>query len=161
MKTAVLFASTHGTSAKVADLVAQGIKTQDTFVFDLKTKPMIPMSDIDVFVIGGSIHAGSMQSEVVKFIKNNTEFLMKKKFFLFMISMNDKDYQMQLEKAFPALIREKALSIRGLGGEFIFEKMNFFQRWMVRKVSGHRQSVSSLKMDEINEFIAEINQQIP
>lgn len=160
MKAAVIYASTHGTSAKVSEMIALGLGEENTVVFNLKENPNIDVSQFDVIVLGGSVHAGMMQKKVKEFADKHSSDILKKTFALFMVYMNDKDYEIQMEKAFLSQLRENAVAVRGVGGEFLMDKMNFFQRFIVRKISGHAESVSRIKTDEIALLISELKNKL-
>lgn len=160
MKSAVIYASSHGTSAKVSEMIASGLGEDNTVIFNLKENPEIDISQFDAIVLGGSIHAGMMQKKVKEFVAAKSDEILKKPFALFMVYMNDKDFEVQMEKAFPPRLRENAISARGVGGEFLMDQMNFFQRFIVRKISGHVESVSRIKTDEVALLISELKNKV-
>ena len=43
-----------------------------------------------------------------------------------------------------------------LGGEFQFDKMNFIERFLTKKIAKVNSSVSKLRYDAINEFTSQI-----
>jgi menaquinone-dependent protoporphyrinogen oxidase len=152
MRTAVIYASTHGTTEKVATKIREEIGTATTDLFDLKKKPDIDLNCYDTIIIGGSVHAGSMQMSVKKFCRTHQTILLKKKLGLFMCGMNVPEFDKQFEKAFQAELRNHATSYCYAGGEFLFEKMNFFQRAIITKISGVKSSVSQISEKKIGAF---------
>lgn len=156
MKTAILYASTHGTTKKVATMMAEKIGQNNCTLFDLKQSGIIPISDFDQLIIGGSIHAGQMQRRIKTYLDENTVAILEKRFALFMVCMNEPDVTAQLNRSFPDVLQRKAISVRAVGGEFIFEKMNFLERLIVRKLSGFRSTVSKLKLEEIDNLVNDI-----
>lgn len=156
MKTVIVFAGKHGTSEKVAAIIAEKMGKDNCDIFNLKTKPMVDLSKYNRLIIGGSIHAGMMNSAVRKFIAKNMVTILGKKTGLFVCSMNEKEYDKQVAAAFPQMLLSKAVCVKDAGGEFLLEKMNFLERWIVRKVSGVRQPVSNIKYDNIDALIEEI-----
>lgn len=151
MKTAILFASNHGTSEKAALMLQEKIGNCD--IFNLKKSNKINLSEYSQLIIGGSIHMGKMQSKIRSFIEKNKTEIAEKKFALFMCCMDEKQEAEQLKNAFPLELQEKAALVTGIGGEFLFDKMNFLERGMVKKISGQKESVHRLNTDKIKAIV--------
>ncbi|PLW93551.1 MAG: flavodoxin [Marinilabiliales bacterium] len=147
MKTAILYASTHGTSEKAAQLLSDKIGNCD--LINLRKIKKVDLNDYSKLIIGGSIHMGKMQQRVRSFIEKYQAEIIDKKFALFMCCMDEKQEENQLKSAFPADLQAKAVMVTGIGGEFLFDKMNFLERAMVKKISGSNESVHRLYMDKI------------
>ena len=64
--------------------------------------------------------------------------------------------QTQLEKAYPEVLKKHAISIKVMGGEMLIDKMNFFEKLIVKKVAGITQTDSKIKFGNIQEFINEM-----
>lgn len=154
MKAAVIFASSHGTTEKVAKQIQHGVDRAQ--LVNLKETKTIDLSQFDTLIIGGSIHAGQMQGKVKRFCKNNMVDLLQKRVGLFMVGMNEPEFETQFKNAFPELLRKHAFTSKCLAGEFLFEKMNFIERLIVKKVSGISQNVSKIDECKISELVNEI-----
>ncbi len=155
MQTAIVYTTTHGTTEKVVAKMQDLLGKQDTVTFNLKNKKDIDLSQFEGIIIGGSIHAGMIQKRVKDFCRENMSVLLQKPLGLFICGMNVPEYQSQLEKAFPEELRKHAKSTKVVGGEFLFEKMNFFQKLIVKKISGIKESISKIDENMIEEFIME------
>jgi menaquinone-dependent protoporphyrinogen oxidase len=156
MKTAIIFASKHGTTAKVAHMIKNGLLYEQTDLINLKLYSKIDLSNYDSVIIGGSIHAGKIQNSVSNFCKSNTVALMGKKLGLFLCCMDNELGQNQFNTAFPELLRLHALSKKVVGGEFLFEKMNFIERIIVKKIAKVNSSVSKIDEQKIKELSEEM-----
>ncbi len=156
MKTAVIFASSHGTTEKVAKQIQHGLGADRAQLINLKATKTIDLSLFDILIIGGSIHAGQMQGKVKRFCKKNLVDLLQKRVGLFMVGMNEPEFETQFNNAFPELLRKHAVTSKCLAGEFLFEKMNFIERLIVKKVSGIKKDVSKIDEEKIAEWIEEI-----
>ncbi len=159
MKTAIIYASSHGTTEKVAKQIQLGLGGESTRLIDLKATKTVDLSLFDTLIIGGSIHAGQMQGRVKSFCKKNMADLLKKRVGLFMVGMNESQFENEFNNAFPELLRKHAFTSKCVGGEFLFEKMNFFERLIVKKVSGTSQNVSKIDDSKIAELIYEIKKE--
>ncbi|MEI6347212.1 MAG: flavodoxin domain-containing protein [Bacteroidota bacterium] len=157
MKTAIIFATTHGTTKKVAQMIAVKLGSDSCTLINIKETPKIDLSNYNQLVIGASIHAGNIQSSMREFIKQNTVSILEKRVGLFLCYMNEPELGNQIERAFPEVIRKQALSVQGVGGEFLFEKMNFFQRFIVHKISGIKETTSNIKEKTVDQLVKEIS----
>jgi menaquinone-dependent protoporphyrinogen oxidase len=156
MRTAVIYSTTHGTTEKVAKMISEQIGDDSVSLYNLKKRPGPDLAEFERVIIGGSIHAGRIQNAVSKFCKASMVELLQKETGLFLCGMNVPDYQKQFEDAFPELLRSHAKSTSVVGGEFLFDRMNFFQKLIVKKVSGITGSASKIDQEKIREFVNEM-----
>ncbi len=131
---------------------------KNTSVINIQKNKNIDLSKFDRVIIGGSIHAGMIQKKIKDFCNNHLEELLQKSLGLFYCGMNEPEYDSQMEKAFPQALRNHAKSKQVIGGEFLFEKMNFFQKLIVKKISGIKESVSKIDDDKIKDFVMKFNE---
>jgi menaquinone-dependent protoporphyrinogen oxidase len=157
MKTAIVYASKHGTTKKVSDIIKSKLANDDVELFNLNEKPRVEFSRFDRIIIGSSVYAGAVQPKARKFVEQNMIDLLQKEVAIFVCCMFfDKAYE-QIEKGFPEALRKHAISIKHLGGEFRFEEMNAIERFLVKKIAGASESVSKIKQKDIEAFVNEIN----
>lgn len=156
MKIAILYATSHGTSRKVAELLSKRLQPETTDLFDLKHLVGFNSELYDTIVIGGSIHAGKIQSVVRKFCTINENILLQKRFGLYLCGMNEAGFQKQLNDAYSDTLKNKAIFKQNVGGEFLIDKMNFLERFIIKKVSKVTESVSKLDESKIDEMAAMI-----
>ncbi|MBT2637822.1 flavodoxin domain-containing protein [Bacillus sp. ISL-39] len=158
MKSLIVYCSTHGTTAKAAHLLRKRIEG-DIIAINLdKTKLHSDLELFDSVIIGGSIHAGSIQGKIKKFMKEHEDVLRRKNLGLFLCCMRDgQEAYSQFENAFPSYLREAAIAKGLFGGEFIFSKMNFFEKMIAKSVSGSTEEISHLDLGSINEFAETFN----
>lgn len=158
MKTALIFATLHGTTKKAADYIAENLTEDDVTLFSLNEKQEIDLSKYDKVILGASIHMGIVAAQMKKFCKRNLEQLQSKKLGLFVCGMEpDLDRQVfELEMAFPRELHKTARATAFAGGEFLFEKMNFFQRIIIKKITKSDQNVSQIHYDVLDHFISQM-----
>ncbi|NVN94913.1 MAG: flavodoxin [Bacteroidetes bacterium] len=156
MKTAIIYVSKHGTTEKIAHQIQQGLGLE-TELIDLKNNAHIDLSPFDQIIIGGSIHAGMIQNSIKDFYNKNAVSLLEKRLGLFISCFYEGEIaQKQLEKAYPEVLKKHAISIKVMGGEMLIDKMNFFEKLIVKKVVGITQTDSKIKIENIQEFINEM-----
>jgi menaquinone-dependent protoporphyrinogen oxidase len=73
----VLYASTHGHTAKIAERVAQTVRSAGAVahVSDVHAASDLDLSDYDAVIVGASVHGGRHQREVCGWIKRHTSEL--------------------------------------------------------------------------------------
>ena len=155
MKTAIIYATTHGTTEKVAQQIEKQLGNSQ--LFNLKQIKNIDLSQFDQVVIGGSIHAGQIQSRVKNFCKLNMVDLLQKRVALYVCGMNEPEFETELSNAYPELLRKHAITSKVVGGEFLIDKMNFIERFLVRKISGVSQTVSKIDEGKVSELVHELS----
>lgn len=151
MKTAIIYATTHGTTERVAQQIEKQLG--NAHLFNLKQVKKIDLSQFDQVVIGGSIHAGQIQNDIKNFCKQNMVDLLQKRVALYLCGMNEPDYQAELSNAYPELLRKHAIASKVVGGEFLFDRMNFIERFLVRRISGVSQTVSKIDEQKVFELV--------
>lgn len=156
MKTAVIYRSHHGTTEKVATMIQQALGSENCMLFNLKTSKNIDLSAFDRVIIGGSIHAGNIQNKIKEFCKSNQDLLLEKPLGLFLSCMEVDKAQEQFDNAFPEPLRKHALSCKLTGGEFNFDRMNFIEKMLIRKISGVNESISRINENSVKELVSEM-----
>jgi menaquinone-dependent protoporphyrinogen oxidase len=63
--------------------------------------------------------------------------------------------QQELENAYPLWLKQQAVAKHFLGGAFLFEKMNFFERAIIKRIAKTDKSVSRIDEDEIEKFVTD------
>lgn len=161
MKTAIIFKTKHGTTEKVAYMLAKRLtETGDEVrVIDLAKTRQPHLNGYEKIIIGGSIHVGKIQKEIRTFADKHKASLKAKILGLYICCMetDEKKRQKEFEDSFPAELKKHASAKGIMGGEFLLEKMNFIERLVVRKVAHTRESVHDIDMDAVDRFLKQIS----
>jgi len=152
MKNLIIYLSHHGTTEKVSREIAGHLEGQ-TEIIKLSRKSKIDLVPYELVIIGGSIHAGQIQKEIKRFCTKHKTELLSKKLGLFICYMDKNNGQEEFEQAFDEDLRNHAIAHGLMGGEFLFEKMNFVEKLLVKKIAG----ISESKSDIDNEAIINFN----
>lgn len=156
MKIAIIYATKHGCADKCAHTLANEIET-NTAIINLELSTDANLAEFDTIIIGGSIHAGMINKKVKKFIDKNIEKLLEKKLGLFLCCLFDGDTALkQFQDAYPEELRNKAVAHGLFGGELDFNKMNFIEKTIVKKVANIEKSVSNINYANIKDFAEKI-----
>lgn len=160
MKTAIIFKTKHGTTEKVAYMLAKDLSSDgsEVRVIDLAKTRQPHLVSYERIIIGGSIHVGKIQREIRTFCERHSDVLRTKKLGLYICCMetDDKKRQKEFEDAFPENLKKHASAKAIMGGEFLLEKMNFIERLVVRKVAHTRESVHDIDTEAVEKFLKEI-----
>jgi menaquinone-dependent protoporphyrinogen oxidase len=152
MKTAIIYATKHGCSDKCAQTLANELDIT-TKLFNLESDKKINLNSFDTVIIGGSIHAGMINKKVKSFIDKNHDALLKKKLGLFLCCMYDGAKALeQFQNVFPETLRNKAQAHGLFGGELDFEKMNFLEKAIIKKIANIEKSTSNINYPNIKSF---------
>ena len=155
MKTLIVYASKHGCAQNAAEKLAKAFG-QDTEVNNVCNITRIDLEDFDRIIIGGSIHAGRIQGQIKNFARKNLNPLLQKQIGLFICHMEEDNEKAmkELTDNFPDPLVEHAIAKGLFGGEFDLEKMNFVEKFIIKKVAHVTESVSNVHDENIENFIA-------
>jgi menaquinone-dependent protoporphyrinogen oxidase len=152
MKTLIVYRTTHGCTAKIAHEIGT-LMGGDIDYFDLKTEMPENIQSYKRIIVGGSVHAGQIQSKVKQFCQKNHSILLEKELGLFICCMYEGEVaQKQLEDAFPEDLRYHAKSLLIAGGMLNFDKLNFLERFAVKKAAHINESVDKIDKVSIERF---------
>lgn len=158
MKTAIIYASSHGTTAKAASLLSEKLDG-DVAIINLKKTKLPEINQYEAIILGGSIHAGMMQRKVTKFMKLKENELMTKKIGLFLCCMHEGDQaNAQFELAYPEKLRNHSKANSLFGGEFKFGEMNFLEKTIIKKMKGDTVDASTFNEEALSEFVIKFQQ---
>jgi menaquinone-dependent protoporphyrinogen oxidase len=156
MKTAIIYASKHGTTGFVAHAAGKLLINDEVVLFDLKDNTRIELHSFGRIIIGSPVYAGSVLPAVRKFSELNLLELLQKEVGIFVCCMFFDKAEEQLNRGFPEVLRKHARSIKHTGGEFRFDDMNFIERLLVKKMAGATGSISKISFGKIEEFVQEL-----
>jgi menaquinone-dependent protoporphyrinogen oxidase len=152
MKTLITYCTTHGCTEKIAFEIKQFLG-DDVTLCNLKKEKAPDAAGFDRIIVGGSIHAGQIQGKIKSYCKANAEVLKQKELGLFICCMDEgEEAQTHLRNAYPDDLLQFAKATACLGGEFNFERMNFLERMIIRKISKVNHSTSKMDQQAIRKF---------
>ena len=157
MKTLIAFCSTHGCTEKTANELKDYLQN-NVELCNLKKDKIPSLELFDRVVVGGSIHAGQIQKRVKEFCSKNEDILMQKELGLFICCMEEGETaEKQLKDAYSEKLHRNAKITAYFGGEFDFNKMNFFEKFIVKKVAHVTQSTSKIDHAAILNFSVKLD----
>lgn len=156
-KIAIIYASKHGTTEKVAKLLAAKLEG-DVSLISLKQNENPDVKSFDIIILGTAIYAGTPQKVMTAFCQSNESKLLEKTIGLFICGMlpDTETRKKEIVDAYSEALRQHAKATAFLGGEFLFDKLNFFEKLIIKKVSKVTSSVSSIDENAVTVFANEI-----
>lgn len=153
---AIIYITKHGTTEAVAMKIFKHFNSQEDQLIDLRLNKNPDISQYDKIILGGSIHAGMIQRRMKSFCESNLESLLKKEIALFLCCMEEGEKATeQFNNAFPELLRMHSIKNEIIGGEFLFDKMNFLEKAIVKKIAGIKENISKIDEQKIKELAGE------
>lgn len=158
MKNLIVYSSKHGGAEKIAREISSLLNGEST-LYNLKEKRNINLDEYQNIILGGSIYAGQLRKDLISFSENNLQKLLQKNTALFICCMRTGEIaQEQIKNNFPEELYNHSEIKAALGGEYNFDKLNFLEKMVVKKVAGVKESKTMYLNDKISEFAAEVNE---
>ena len=153
MKTLIVYGTNYGTAEKVAKTIKDKISDQVEMV-NIKKDSVPNLSEFNKVVIGSGVKIGMIKKELKSWMNNNCDEIIRKKVFLFLCASSTKTEEIEKiwSANYPEKILNSAIKKSSVGGVLDLNKMGFFDKLIIKKVTGQNQSSSNLKMDEILNF---------
>ncbi|MCY1634970.1 flavodoxin domain-containing protein [Marinifilum sp. D737] len=160
MKTGIIYISKHGTTEKVARIIAGKLNSNETQLINLSKEKIKDIETFDRIIIGGSIHMATVHKKIKKTCESNKNILLTKTLGLFLCCMEKGEKSIeQFENAFSEDLRKHATSTALPGYEYNLDKMNFFERALVQKISGSKENISEIDYDAIFKFVNDLEKE--
>ena len=159
MKTLIVYAGKYGATAQAAELLKKALKN-DAEVWDAGKGDIDP-SGYENVVLGGSIYAGSLRKPMKQFVEKHKTVLEQKPLGLFIVCGSPSEAAKKyFEIGYGAELTAKAIAKGVFGGMFQFEKMNFFERFIIKQMQKGKEDSSQNKIDEaaIESFARELEE---
>jgi menaquinone-dependent protoporphyrinogen oxidase len=153
MSTLIAYASKYGCTERCAEKLGQGFD-EKVDLYNLKSGKSLDIAQYDKVIIGSSVYVGKVHKEATEFCTKNLEALGNKKVGMFICGSQEGDsLKQELQLAYPQELQSKAVAIECFGGEYVFGKMNFIEKTIVKVIAKSNKDSSTINDDKINNFI--------
>ena len=153
MRTAIIYSSKYGTTEKVANMIAEKIRTNnDVTLISLSSTSKPDLSSYEKVILGTSIYAGRPGIKMWKFCQKHRDILQSKTIGLFICGMQSAKKDAELRGAYPEYLHSIVKAEDFMGGELLFEKMSFFRHRIMKRMTKADTSVSKLDNTAIDAF---------
>jgi menaquinone-dependent protoporphyrinogen oxidase len=156
MKTAIIYLSKYGTTKKVAGMIGARLTDDEVTMIDLNEDQSPDLSFYERIIVGSSVYTGTAKKKFKEFLTvNHVSLFAVREVGLFLCGMEPDSVKQQeeMDRSFPEeLLRHS--KVRGfMGGELILEKMNFIDKFVVKKLMKTTSSVSNINEQAIDLFV--------
>ena len=156
MMTLILYMTSHGCAGKAAGMI-RDLLPGEVILINLESSEVPPLDKFDTIIIGGSIRIGTLQKRIKKYCEKNLERLLEKKIGLFICCMFEEEVAMdQLKQNYPEMLWQHASALGLFGGELEFEKLNAFERMIIKQVVNISVDVSKFNEQAVKEFVGKM-----
>lgn len=157
MNTLIVYATKYGCTEKCAQILSKKLDGHVDLI-NLKKVKDVNIAKYEKVIIGGSIYIGKIHKEVTEFCSKHLEQLKERRIGLFICGMQEEEaIQNELNQNFNADLIELAEAKEWFGGEFNFKKMNFLEKFIVKKVVKVTTDRSNILQDHIHRLADVMN----
>jgi menaquinone-dependent protoporphyrinogen oxidase len=160
MKVLVVYDTKHGSSAEIAERIAKAIRGKggEAETLDLRGKGArsVKLQGYDAVALGGPFYMGMWSRRAKAFATERETELADKLLGLFAIGNNAELGDKAAQAALPAALSEALVASAYVGGRLEYDKLGRFEKFIIRKVSGKAESVSTLDLAKADAFGAEL-----
>jgi menaquinone-dependent protoporphyrinogen oxidase len=145
MSKLILYASKKGSTKKCAEFLHQHLEE-----FELSTFQAFQgkIANYDRLVLCAPVYFGQVHKHLKEFLKSNKDLISSIQTTVVLNAMNENEYDAMIERNFEEDLREHVDFVYG-GGAYYFKKMNFLERFMVRKISGIKTDYESIRYEQL------------
>lgn len=156
MSILIAYGTKYGFTKKCAEILAKKLN-EKADICDLNVSNPNP-AQYDIIIIGGSIYAGKIRKPVKRFCSENLDVLKSKKIGLFVCGLAEGDNALkQLKSVYPKELVSISIAKENFGGECNYNKMNFFERFIMKRITGSNKNQIKLDDKSIASFALQIN----
>ncbi len=157
MKTLVIYATHYGTTEACANLLSDALQGA-VVLQNLAVNPSVDLTEFETVVVGSPIYAGRLNKRVKRFCNENESALLGKRLGLFTCDMEEGEGSLkQLEHCYAQALVAHALAKTSFGGQFLFSKMNWVTKKMIKIMSKSDEDVKRIQYDAIKAFANALN----
>jgi len=160
MKSAVVFASKHSTTADIAQRIARELQDArpgdpDVVVHDLADGTP-DLASFDLVVLGTPIYAGQPLPAMKDLVRVGIPGTARVALFLIGMVPDAEGRERELANTYPAELRARAVAVGFLGGRLRLSRMNRFERFVVTRMAKTRTDVDAIDEDALSRFVSEL-----
>jgi menaquinone-dependent protoporphyrinogen oxidase len=152
MRTLIVYATKHGCTEQCAEILARKLG-REAETINLKKNRLPDLREYESIIVGGSIHAGQIQGIIKRFFQNYRNILMEKRLGLFICCLAEgAEAEAELTKVFPEDLRIHAVAKGLFGGVLDFQKMNWLEKAIMKKIAKTDQNIYNINELKIESF---------
>jgi menaquinone-dependent protoporphyrinogen oxidase len=142
----IAYGTTDGHTAKIANALAQAIRTcgADVDVFDTGSAPAAASKKADRYaavVVAASVHAGSYQGAVVRWVQENAAALKERPTAFVSVCLGVLQHEPAVDRELAAIAQRffdttgwTPTTWKAVAGALLYRQYNPIKRWMMRRI---------------------------
>jgi menaquinone-dependent protoporphyrinogen oxidase len=144
MKILILYGTTEGQTAKIAEFVAARLRFagDEVTLVDASTSASIDVQGFQGAIVAASVHVGMYQERVVDFVRANAEWLKRTPSAFLSVSLSAVSSDAEEAKSLQTITENfkgytgwTNAEIHHVGGAIRFGEYDFFRRWLMRAIA--------------------------
>ena len=151
-KTLLIYQTKKGMTKKLMNLLNDSIGHGD--VYNLKDFNG-QLDEYDAVIIGTPVYVGHINKQIKKWINKHYSHLKNKRVGVCLCGMNNKEEALVIKNNFTDE-QQQLFHIQYLGGAYYFDKLNFMQKFMIKKITGETEAREVIQQDKIDLFIKQM-----
>lgn len=159
IRSCFLYTTWHGSVPKFAEQIASRLECEADMFDIIRNPEAIPesMDSYDMIIYGTSVHDGVLPDQFKEFVSSHAPKQEFRVTGLFVLSIKGTDITKQvLEKELPEGVRKQLSPVGYLDGRLLKEKLNFFERRILRLMSAKEVKMVTLGDIKIRKFSQEL-----
>lgn len=149
MKTIIVYDSKSGCTKKCAEYIHTH---RESDLFHV-TEYTGDFSEYDTVLLMTPVHVGQIKKSIKQLIQKHETVLMNKDTHILISSMNGPEFSQMVEQNFSETVRNH-LTIQSIGGAYYFEKLGFFSKFIIKKITGITETTEDIKYDVLDQYKA-------
>ena len=150
MKALIIYATKYGATETIAQTIAQHMGNAD--LHNMSSNDSIYINGYDCIILGSSLTAGLINSDVKRFASDNIIQLQNKKVGIFLSGLQKNDIEECFEQNFPKALLDNAAATLFAGGIFDPTKCGFFARKTIKLIAKLDSYTSTIDEEKIERF---------
>lgn len=149
MKNLILYHSKYGTTTKVAETIKNKLTNVSASTIEKFDDELI---NYDCIYLGSSTYMGRVHKSLKQFIRNNKKVLLTKEVKVFIVGTGPDNVDRIIEHNFD---KESIgnFSFTHVGGEYLYNKMTFIDRFIIKRVAGVTENSSHINNEAIESLV--------
>ena len=137
------YGTTEGQSARIADYLAEAVRSHgvEAYAMNLKGSKDVSLEDYDAVIVGGSIHMGKHEEYVIDFVRKNRAGLERLPSAFFSVSLaahGDTENARAYVENFEQQSGWRPTQVGLFSGALLYRQYGFLKRLMMKKIVGDK-----------------------
>jgi len=151
MRSLIVYGTRHGFTGEIARKLAALVPESETA--DISSRAPGDLRPFDRIIVGGPVYNGSLLGEVRRFCRRNLSELLGKRTALFVVGISGREtLQQYLDASFPGELQKRSTANGLFSGRIEGDRLNAFERLVVRNVKKIRGSVLLFDEKDLDAF---------